>query len=322
MLTRLKPAATKIYILNASPEEIADQRQLLGSKLSTITFEKLHTTLRRSVVVFEDLITVSKNDEKQLRTCLNYDAHHKVQKIICISHAVYKTSLFSLLSCFHYIIFTSSTSNAPIIRICLKIYFKIDEVTVQKWLAEFIRLAKNRKNIFFYFECSTMRFYFTTNIFNSKNSKLISAENQPLEVFSSDEPSTQSLEAEQKEMKKKFLESKFEKIIEGHIAKPQALAVFSILINCLDLHLIRDHDLTLSFQYRNNNLKRISLIDYILSLLDGSNKKPSEPLLVLHNYIQNYCNIPSLFILNSHFEVLPTSTSYPPSPPPSEKELY
>ena len=321
MVARMKPTASKIYFLNASPEELGQHKHLLGNKLSTVSFEKLKNTIRRSVVVFEDLITVSKNDEKHLRACLNFDAHHKIQKVICISHAVYKTSLFSLLSFFHYIIFTSATQNAPIIRICLKIYFKLEESLVQNWLNQFLQLGKNRENVFFYFDCATVKFYYTTNIFNSKNCRVISPEEKNF-TLSANESLNGGVEIEQQEAKKKFLENKFEKIIEGHICKPQAVAIFSILVNCLDLNLIRDHDLTISFQYRHASTggkpKQISLIDYILSLLDGSNKKPSEALLVLHNYIQNYCTIPSLFILNSHFEIFP-ALKYPPSPPPSEK---
>jgi hypothetical protein len=105
-------------------------------------------------------------------------------------------------------------------------------------------------------------------------------------------------------LQRRILESKFEKFTETHSLRAQVAAVFSIFINCLNLTLVQDHDLTISFQ---SNLirktKQILLVDYILSLLDSSVKKPSQDLLVLHNYLKTFCNIPSIFASNSYCKV-------------------
>jgi hypothetical protein len=49
------------------------------------------------------------------------------------------------------------------------------------------------------------------------------------------------------------------------------------------------------------------LVDYILCLLDAAGKPPSQDLLVLHNYLKTFCNIPSIFVSNPHFKVAPLS---------------
>ncbi len=302
-----------VYCVNVGPVELAEYKDDLGSKrVISLSFSQLSTTRPNSTIIFEDIIYLTPANEKTLRQCLNFDAHHKAQKVFCVTHSVQKTAVWSLLPFFHYLIFSNSPSNKPVIRTCLKTVFKMDASIVENWLVQFLALTKTNKeskNCYFYFDTSLMKFYFTSDLLNSiTNSRQLSDTSTIPDLSSGRVDALAAQEKEKNELQKTFLESKFDKFTETHLLRAQAAAVFSILINCLNLSLVRDHDLTISFQ---SNLvrktKRISLVDYILCLLDSAGNPPSQDLLVLHNYLKTFCNIPSIFVSNPHFKAAPLS---------------
>lgn len=302
-----------VYCVNVGPVELAEYKDDLGSKrVIPLSFSQLSTTRPNSTIIFEDIIYLTPANEKTLRQCLNFDAHHKAQKVFCVTHSVQKTAVWSLLPFFHYLIFSNSPSNKPVIRTCLKTVFKMDASIVENWLVQFLALTKTNKeskNCYFYFDTSLMKFYFTSDLLNSiTNSRQLSDTSTIPDLSSGRVDALAAQEKEKNELQKTFLESKFDKFTETHLLRAQAAAVFSILINCLNLSLVRDHDLTISFQ---SNLvrktKRISLVDYILCLLDSAGNPPSQDLLVLHNYLKTFCNIPSIFVSNPHFKAAPLS---------------
>jgi hypothetical protein len=302
-----------VYCVNVGPVELAEYKDDLGSKrVISLSFSQLSTTRPNSTIIFEDIIYLTPANEKTLRQCLNFDAHHKAQKVFCVTHSVQKTAVWSLLPFFHYLIFSNSPSNKPVIRTCLKTVFKMDASIVENWLVQFLALTKTNKeskNCYFYFDTSLMKFYFTSDLLNSiTNSRQLSDTSTIPDLSLGRVDALAAQEKEKKELQKTFLESKFDKFTETHLLRAQAAAVFSILINCLNLSLVRDHDLTISFQ---SNLvrktKRISLVDYILCLLDSAGNPPSQDLLVLHNYLKTFCNIPSIFVSNPHFKAAPLS---------------
>ena len=271
------------------PEELSGYKKTFP-KLQSIGFKGLSKTGKNSGVVVEDIITMSVSDEKSLRTTLNYDAHHKSQKIFSISHGVHKTSIWSMLSFFHFIILTSAASNVPVLRFTLN-YFKIDKNLVDEWITKFKLLGGGKKNYYFYYNCAEMSFYFTKNILNPEASVLVGTAGEVL------------AQSEDSEIVKKNLQLKFEKFLEGHPFKTQAAAVFSTIINCIDLTLIREHDLTVCFtNLEGEKEKRLSLVDYICTILSPE-EKPSASLIFLHHYIKKFCLIPAIFVKNSRFNL-------------------
>ena len=102
-------------------------------KLNSIDFKELEDAVKKSCVIVEDIIHISIKDEEKLRYAINYQAHHKTQKIICASHAIFKTKIFSLLGYFNFIIFTSAIANIPTLRNILN-YFKVEKSEINRWL--------------------------------------------------------------------------------------------------------------------------------------------------------------------------------------------
>jgi hypothetical protein len=149
--------------LNVAPGELSDYKKncKLGKVERLTGYQGLAKTEKNSAVVVEDIINMTKKDEQHLRQSLNYDAHHKSQKLFCISHSIYKTSLYSTLSFFHYIIFTSAAANVPVLRFTLA-YFKIEKSRIESWIVRFTRKCKalgRKRFAHFVFDCSQMKFW-------------------------------------------------------------------------------------------------------------------------------------------------------------------
>ena len=290
-----------LYLLNVKgPEQKAYANNFEHNVYSMDLFNQLSLVKSRSIILVEDIINMSKNDEKLLRTSLNYDSHHKKQKIFCVSHSIHKNSMWSLLPFFHFIIFTSSPSNVPVIRFTFN-YFKIDKHQLDSWLTEYLRLGQNgRKGIYFYFDCIKMTFNVSENTQFTKRfvvgqEATFGPNSRSAVVDRIDRGGADDLR------QKQIIMAKFESLIESLDCKGQAISIFSILVNCLNYKMIREHDL--SFAFYSKTLKseiRFSLVDYVTTLLDES-APVSAPLQAFHAYAKTFCHIPTVFCRNKCF---------------------
>lgn len=251
--------------------------------------------LKNSTIFVEDVINLEKDEEIKLRTLLNYDGHHKSQKIFCVAHTITKNGIYGMLSLFHYLVFTSSASNIPVLRNCLR-YFKIEPQMTEEWINQFKNLGGKKKSHYFFFNCNQMKFYFAPNIFNTKSYRLIGN-------GGSEEENVENLTEEQeRKIIIKNLVTKFEKLIESESLRVQALSIFDMIINCINVRRVSEADLSLSFISSETKFssKKISLVDYIITLLTP-NKFVQKDLQVVHNYITSLCVIPKIFVKNNNF---------------------
>ena len=99
-------------------------------------------------------------------------------------------------------------------------------------------------------------------------------------------------------VKKKFLD-----FFSGHELQNQACAIFSLIVEKIDVDRVDAGDLSITFKSRGaEKKKKISLVDYIASLL-VPNKPPSLDHLVLHNFVTSQCVLPVSCIRNENFLV-------------------
>lgn len=283
-----------LYLLNVDRKDTSVYKKYYPY-VKSINFQDLSTTEKKSCVVVEDIIHISKKDEIKLRNAINYQAHHKIQKIICASHAIYKNQIFSLLAFFNFVIFTSAVSNVPTIRNVFN-YFKVESEQINKWMGEYKKLGMGRHGVYFYFDCEKMTFNVSfTMLF--KKVKLIG--------ILGDEFSNSKPESEDGNIK--LMQATFEKFVGNLAVKNEASSVFSIIINCINQKFIRPHDLTIIFSNINSkhkkSLKLISLVDYIIFLLSPA-EEISAPLLAVHRFVQSFCYIPKMFMRNEQINLL------------------
>ena len=213
-----------------------------------------------------------------------------------MSHSIYKTSIWSLLSFFHFIIFTSAISNTPVLR-CTLNYFKIDKGQLDEWLGKFRELGKGgQKGVYFYFDCVKMTFNRSENTNFSKLSVIgiagLLGESGPAAAQVDSDP----------EGRRQRLQKKFETFVEGFADKSSASSVFSIIVQCVDARLFRELDLSFTFksQKRGGRLIRFSVVDYITALLTLE-APVTKPLKAFHLYLKQFCHIPRLFAVNKNF---------------------
>jgi hypothetical protein len=294
-LVATKTKLKHLYLLNVKgAEEKIYAKQFEHSVYRMEAFNQLSITKAKSIILVEDIINMSKNDERLLRTALNYDAHHKKQKIFCVSHSIHKNSMWSLLPFFHFIIFTSSPSNVPVIRFTFN-YFKIEKPQLDSWLKEYLELGQNgRKGIYFFFDCIKMTF----NIAENTNFSKTALVGRQADLTHSPSVLTRPDKVDNVQHKQLIL-AKFESLVDSLDYKGQAITVFSILLNCLNSRLIREHDLSFAFQSKKQKKEiRFSLVDYVTTLLSES-APVSPPLQAFHAYAKRFCHIPAVFCRNT-----------------------
>jgi hypothetical protein len=253
-----------------------------------IEFEQLEKTKKKSCIVVEDIIHMTKKAESTLRHAINFQMHHKSQKIICATHSIFKTNLFSILMFFHYIIITSAAANVPTLRNLFK-YFKVEPTQENDWIEKFKKLGNGQKGVYFYFHCSDMTFNVSSEMLFKKITCLgklgdISAINS---VTLSEPRIT-------------HLQKHFNQIVHNNPLKNEATSLFTIIISCLDKAIVRDQDLTVIFvDTKTGRKKLISIVDYIFTLV-SEKSVVTIPISTMHNFIKSICHIPKTLIRNKN----------------------
>ena len=286
MLNTLLGTSSKIslYTINVKDSEYVEDFK--KNHIST-TFDKISGIKPGSIVVVEDIIDLRPKEEIALRQMLNWEAHHKKLKIFCVSHNIFKTKLYNTISYFTFVMFTSSLGNLFVLTKCLG-YFQLEPQIIESWV-EKIKLFRGALGVYIFFDVSRRKLFATNNLTRGESSK---------QIGSSEEGSSGKVDQDKK---RAALQNRFELFFKGRKNSQQAMAVFSILNQCLEPDLIKSIDLTLNFNSKKG-IKGVSVVDYIDSMLDSESSPPSTAQLVLHNYVRERCTIPRIFLLNKNFE--------------------
>lgn len=283
-----------LYLINVDSKDFKMYKKNFPHA-EKIEFDKLENTKRKSCIVVEDIIHMTKKDETTLRQAINFQTHHKSQKIICATHSIFKTNLFSILMFFHYIIVTSAAANVPSLRNLFK-YFKVDVNQENEWIEKFKKLGNGQHGVYFYFHCSEMTFNVSSKML-FKKIKCLGTLGDENSVTSS---SSSSPSVVASDLRLQTLEKRFSQLTQNNPQKNEANSIFSILICCLDRSIVRDKDLTVIFLDKKTGRKKlISIVDYIFTLLSEKSIVPL-PVSTLHKFIKTICHIPQTFIRNKY----------------------
>ena len=165
---------TNLYLVNVKGEETVFYEKKHPKTLST-TFAGIKNIKKYSLIIVEDLISMKKEEEINLRNAVNYTVHHRQSKLFCVSHTITRTGIYSMVGLFNYIIFTGSASNIPVIRVCLR-YFKIENEIVNKWLTfikKHSRKTSSNWDPYYFFDCTKMVFYTAANLLTMSGLEII-----------------------------------------------------------------------------------------------------------------------------------------------------
>ena len=225
-----KSRRKRVYLVNVDQAELQCYKKIENLKIFQISLNQLDEAKPNSLIVIEDIIHMNNAEEINLRKALNYNAHHKLQKIICISHMSQKTGIWACLSFFHYIIFTSDIANVTLIRPTFN-YFKLEKNVINCWLKKYKELCK--EGVYFFYDCRKMNFN-TLFVRETKTHIYVNFEKIASPDSERNETPSQKLEYTGNDCKKK-LQERFEKIVSDQTNASQASALFSIIINCANI---------------------------------------------------------------------------------------
>jgi hypothetical protein len=264
------PRNTRTYLVNVRPEEAKEYSQHC-KKTIRATLEQIKSVPKNSVVIIEDIISLSKKEELCLRALLNYYCHHKLLKLFAVTHTIHKNSIYSLLPLFHYLIFTGSAGNVPVARFVFS-YFKVAMGQSQVWLSHFDVRSKSPLK-YLVFDCSKMRFYECPDIHSRSSYRALAVESEKLQ----EKKNTDELAHE--------IEQRFKILLAGSNLPVHSSALISLLANFLPPQNVLLGDLSFGFKLRgaSKGIKRIGLVDYVVCLLTPS-KQPDCYQLALHNF--------------------------------------
>ena len=271
-----------VYTINVKTTEY--------SGVQAIEYEQLNSVPKYSIIIIEDVISLTVFQSKALREAINFNAHHKRQKIYVITHHFYKTNVYQLIPYFNYIIFTGSASNLPLLRVVLG-YFKLEKHQVDTWCNFF--LAKTQSFLYYVYAAEHQAFYRADGLaaLLSKN-----------KLKNADGSSGGGSSGDNELVSKEDLMLRFESFVKDHQFSQKASTIFSILISALpSLVNVNAVDLTLRCVMPSQKKElHLSLVDYVMSLLKASSSV-NKYNLFLHKYFAKHCKIPKMFILNKKY---------------------
>lgn len=306
----------KLFVLNDR-----DHQHSRGKSISALA--DLRLLPKHCMVILEDVISLKKKEEEFVRQLLNYDCHHKQIFAYVVAHHVYRTSLLGMLPFFHYIIFTSHRSNVPLIKISLT-HFHLDKSELDK-IVNYVQANAEGSSgeSYFVFDCRHMDFYKAPSFEafmpesradlqlvagnSTRASSLESSATHTGQSFGSELQSRGRRESEvsrlssPSEISEKMLE-KF-KFFSASLDKPvEAQFLLRMILSCLPSELVREHDLTFNFQRKNGFSDKVSIVDYVVSLLDESSPPVTKELLFFHRYLSKHCCVPAFFQKNKNYK--------------------
>ncbi len=272
-----------IYTINVRGGEYSS----VSEKIINVDYEQMDTIPRKSIIIIEDVISMTPFQANVLRQAVNYNAHHKKQKVYVITHHVFKTSVYQLIPYFNYIIFTASDSNIPLVKIILR-YFHLSKEDIDRATSLF-KPVKNTHYVYFVFNVDSHRFLKADSI-------------KQMLLGNLKDTHGDSINGARSALSKDDLLQRFETFVfTNNENKQQASTIFSILINALpNLHNINVTDLTLRCQSKEGKKVNISLVDYVMSLLNA-NQKVTKYDLFVHKYFKKLCKLPTMFLVNKRY---------------------
>lgn len=315
---------TKLYLVNVRSKEAAEYRKLHANTVSVTqgileAENNITKSTNGSLVFLEDIIKLSEKEEQTLRNWLNYRAHHHNLKIFCVAHTIVRTSLQSMLPLFNYIVLTSVLTNIPLLKQAAN-YFNLGKKTALHWAQQFRNCKKGQGHLIF-IDCELLKLYHrcpkgTITFLAAADDEIDESVTLGNTKKSSSEKIINTYKSETSESNFNSLEKKFSTFFDGHPDKVTASAIFSIVIRVIPDSMLRTFDLTVAFKLRQrhqfnsqgDNETRISLVDYVDTLLDTHPIARAQlEFKVLHEFLKQKCNIPRLFIKNVEFRTSSTS---------------
>ena len=281
-----------LFVYNDREQKFS--RFISPSKITYVSkIDELRNVPCQSVLILEDLINLQNSDVEVLRELLNYDTHHKQLYIFLLAHHIFKTKLYSMLPFFNILVFTNNASNLIIVKHSL-LQFSIENEKILRILSRFKKLCKEKNFGYFVFNTKKQNILFFQNLHST-----------PLPVFlNTDDADNKSHKNElnNSDAHVSDLHSRFNNIAQNFKNSSAAKSLFCIIIKSIPARHLREIDFSFEFQYSNGKKGRVSIVDFIATLLDDSETLVvSSEMHFFNEYLKSKCCIPLVLVKNKLF---------------------
>jgi len=240
-------------------------------RFNKITWDYPFESIRKSILICEDLVCLSNRELKLLTTFVNIMRRHNDNTIILVTHSLRNNNLYSLICHMHFFIFMSNRSNVSNWNAAGTIFKIPDDLRSQGQeffsnpLGKYYSMVLNCSN--FNLTCLSPNYQVCTK----SNSTNQTSQSKLLDRFSN--------------------------IFKGFDRGPRLYAFAHFLVLNLPSNVIAP-DLSVVAKNKQNPIK-ISMVDYI-HIVSSPDEPISKPMRKLHLYILSYVTVPQLFIQNKH----------------------
>jgi hypothetical protein len=291
-------------------DEIAAYKSLHpdGSKrVIPTTLAALNKAEENSLIIVEDIIHMKDKESTALRETVNYTAHHKKCKIYCVTHTVYKTGVYSFMPLFHYIVFTNSPANAPIMKQVLATFSPTKEELADQLakIAEKTRQLKGTLDAYFFFDCAKRAMGWSTQSLTKSSSHLFDDDDGAQAALPAvgKPPSTAPATTTTTTTTSANAIDNFFSTSDSNYKAARGLFELIVASPKCQRHLDRP---SLCFVFRKAEGKktvRVSLIDYIKEALSSDpQRKPRPEIVAANRLLLNHCGIPRCAIANRYLQ--------------------
>lgn len=261
-------------------------------------FKQLAKIPKNSLILLEDVISLTKKEHEALRHLLNYKTHHFNLKTYTVAHHLFRTGLLTSLPFFNYIIFSNTPSSLPLIKLSVQQFSFSEKESAS--LLETIKQKPSEPFQYFVLDCKTLSVYFAPTL-----ESLMETDSKDLELLFSvgkvAEPPLKKKEITLGDDIKSLLRFKFQQFVQGSKIQKQAEVVFEMILDCVPLSLIRKIDLCFQFKYKTGEFGFVSLVDYIFCLLTKDTEAAKE-IQFFHSYLKKFCTVPNSYIVNKNLK--------------------
>lgn len=257
-------------------------------------------------LVVEDMITLSKENVGVVKHVLNFSAHHNgISPVYLITHSLVSNGMTEFMPYVNKLLFSACPGALSSVKKSLT-YYGFTKKDADALLAEFSR--------------SHERFAFFELLLPEKVFRKI-------ERWAGDASASESGVADVVENFKSIrMRESAAKLLALSPDRGRAAAVFELVLPHLPSAALNAEDVSVLMRDKAKRLKRlkgptrsqrISLIDYVQSLLDEKSAEPSVDLRCFHGFLSERMLIPKIFIKNRHYvkgrRPLRSSSSAPPA---------
>ena len=176
-----KEKGLPVYVLMCYEDLGLNQDDQEDDSFRPATWESVKS-LKDSCVIVEDLMTLSREEEKSLRHLLDYFSHHSRLHCFVCCHHVQGIGIYPMLSSFQAIMVTLAKSNLKSLDTLL-LYFKFPEADRKKYTQEFV--TQTSKYGFVKFDAATREITFhgeDEKVFENDAKKYFAFFKEPLQA--------------------------------------------------------------------------------------------------------------------------------------------